>query len=179
MLSDAYKLKRLMPSFTFPSSAACRGFSLPNLSLFCRVNVQPEIRISQAVDMRGTVLTEWLLFFSAPSAIPLVSVTLFGASALPVALTRGHAGAKLPFAALAAGSLRLSLLACTALLYLCISCLLCAAFLTTHCDTPPHEFFSLFNMRLILPYHCPHTNFLLVFLSFTNINALYLNSGHR
>lgn len=68
-----------------------------------------------------------------------------------VALTRGRVGLKMPFAALAGGSLRLSLLACTALLshslslslsmYLCISRLLCTAFFTTCCDDSPSWIF--------------------------------------
>lgn len=100
-----------------------------------------------------------VLLCSAPSACPLVSVALFGASALPVALTRGRVGLKMPFAALAGGSLRLSLLACMALLshsltldvsvYLVSSAQLSSPLAEI---TPPHEFFSLLNMTLLLLY---------------------------
>lgn len=104
-----------------------------------------------------------VLLCSAPSAFPLVSVALFGASALPVALTRGCVGLKMAFAALAGGSLRLSLLACMALLShslslshsRCISVyLVSSAQLSSPLAvmTPPHEFFSLLNMRLLLLY---------------------------
>lgn len=102
-----------------------------------------------------------VLLCSAPSAFPLVSVALFGASALPVALTRGRVGLKMPFAALAGGSLRLSLLACMALLSHSLSLTLdVSVYLVSSAQlssplaviTPPHEFFFLLNMRLLLLY---------------------------
>lgn len=102
-----------------------------------------------------------VLLCSAPSAFPFVSVALFGASALPVALTRGRVGLKMPFAALAGGSLRLSLLACMALLSHSLSLTLdVSVYLVSSAQlssplaviTPPHEFFSLLNMRLLLLY---------------------------
>lgn len=102
-----------------------------------------------------------VLLCSAPSAFPLVSVALFGASALPVALTRGRVGLKMPFAALAGGSLHLSLLACMALLSHSLSLTLdVSVYLVSSAQlssplaviTPPHEFFSLLNMRLLLLY---------------------------